>query len=159
MLTGWWRLGLAGLVGLWALAGAAHAAPVDALQRVVYHIDSADPDRQRAALRNVANHLNDVGDHRLDIRVVVQGNGVSMLVMPGTAGGQQVEGQATDRVQVRIEDLKIRGVRFAVCGSSLERRSIRSAGRLYDVAPADIVDSGLAELVRLQGEGYTYIKP
>ena len=154
-----WKSGFAGLVGLLALAGAADAAPDDALQRVVYHIDAGDPDRQRAALRNVLNHLNDVGDDRLDIRVVVQGSGVTMLVLPDGADGQQVPGNATDAVQVRIEDLKIRGVSFAVCGNSLKRREIRSTDRLLDVAADDIVDSGLAELVRLQGNGYTYIKP
>ncbi len=159
MKTRCWQGFLAGLVGLWALAGAVHAAPGDALQRVVYHIDAGDPERQRAALRIVDNHLNDVGDDSLDIRVVVQGNGVSMLVMPDTPAGTRLQGNATDRVQVRIEDLKIRGVSFAVCGSSLRRRDVLSTDGLYDVSPDDIVDSGLAEIVRLQGDGYTYIKP
>ncbi len=159
MKAHWWKIGLAGLVGVWALVGAAHAARADALQRVVYHIDAADPERQRAALRIVNNHLNDVGDDSLDIRVVVQGNGVSMLVIPDAADGAQLQGNATDPVQVSIEDLKIRGVGFAVCGNSLRRRNIHNTGRLFDVGPEDIVYSGLAELVRLQGDGYTYIKP
>jgi intracellular sulfur oxidation DsrE/DsrF family protein len=30
---------------------------------------------------------------------------------------------------------------------------------LYDVDKADIVPSGVAELAKLQAEGYTYIKP
>ena len=121
--------------------------------------DDGDPERQRAALRIVNNHLNDMGDDSLDIRVVVQGNGVTMLVMPNGADGQQVPGNATDWVKVQIEDLKIRGVRFEVCGNSLRRRHIQSLDRLFDVTSEDIVDSGLAELVRLQGDGYTYIKP
>jgi intracellular sulfur oxidation DsrE/DsrF family protein len=157
--TRWWKIGLTGLFGLLALAGAVYATPGDALQRVVYHIDDGDPERQRAALRIVNNHLNDMGDDSLDIRVVVQGNGVTMLVMPNGADGQQVPGNATDRVKVQIEDLKIRGVTFAVCGNSLKRRDIHDANRLFDVAPDDIVDSGVGELVRLQGDGYTYIKP
>ena len=154
-----WRFFFAGLVGLATLAGAAGAAPDGALQRVVYHIDTGEPNRQRAALRNIRNHLNDVGDDRLDIRVVLQGDGVTMLVMPDGASGQQVTGHATGLVQVQIEDLKVRGVKFEVCGNSLRRRHIRSPDRLFDVTSDDIVDSGLAELVRLQGDGYTYIKP
>ena len=159
MIKRWWTISFAGLVGLLALAGAVVAAPGNAPQRVVYHIDAGDPDRQRAALRIVNNHLNDVGDDRLDVRVVVQGNGVSMFVIPDPSGGKQLHGNATDAVQVRIEDLKIRGVSFAVCRASLQRRNIHSTDRLYDVALGDIVDSGLAELVRLQGDGYTYVKP
>ena len=159
-MTGYWRkLGLAGLVGLITWAGALHAAPGDAMQRVAYHIDTGDFERQRTALRNVTNHLNDIGDERLDIRVVVQGNGVSMLLLPDAATDLAVAGNATDQVQVLIDNLKVRGVRFVVCGSSLRRRNILTADRLYDVAADDLVDSGLAELVRLQEHGYTYIKP
>ncbi len=151
----------AGLVGLMASTGAAQAAPEDPLQRVVYHIDAADPERQRAALRIVRNHLNDVGDEHLDIRVVIQGNGVSMLVLPDSDGAaaDALPGHADDRVQVGIEDLKIRGVTFHVCRNSLTRRNVDALNRLYDVGPDDLVDSGLAEIVRLQGDGYTYIKP
>lgn len=143
------------------LSGVAPAAPDDARDRVVYHIDDPDPKRQRAALNIVRNHLNDVGDEQLDVRVVVQGHGVSMLVLPeftdGLAG--DTVGQAGDRVQVRIDNLKTRGVRFTVCNNSLERRQIDARTHLYDVEDGDIVSSGLAELVRLQRHGYTYIKP
>ena len=159
-MTNYWRkLGLAGLLGLITLTGALHAVPGEALQRVVYHIDAGDFERQRSALRNVSNHLNDVGDERLDIRVVVQGNGVSMLVLPEAATDLTVPGNATDPMQVMIENLKVRGVRFLVCDSSLRRRNILTTDRLYDVTADDLVASGLAELVRLQDDGYTYIKP
>lgn len=147
------------MVGLIALTGAAPAAPGDVLQRVVYHIDSGDPERQRTALRNVSNHLNDIGDEHLEIRVVVQGNGVSMLVLPEATADPALYGNATDQMQMLIENLNVRGVRFVVCGNSLRRRNILATDRLYEVATLDIVDSGLVELVRLQGEGYSYIKP
>jgi len=158
MKTARWRSFVAGLVGLLALSGAAPAAPADALQRVVYHIDTGDPERQRAALRTLRNYLNEIGDDGLDIRVVLQGNGVTMLVRPDATDRQKVPGNATPAVQLQIEDLKLRGVRFVVCAHSLERRDIRSTARLFDVTPEDIVDSGLEELVRLQGNGYIYVK-
>ena len=153
------NLGIAGLLGLIALTGAAAAAPGDVPQRVVYHVDSGDLERQRSALRNVSNHLNDIGDERLEIRVVVQGNGVSMLVMPEATADLALYGNATNQIQMVIENLRVRGVRFVVCGNSLRRRNILATDRLYEVAPQDMVDSGLAELVRLQGDGYSYIKP
>lgn len=153
------NLGIAGLLGLIALTGAAAAAPGGVPQRVVYHIDSGDLERQRSALRNVSNHLNDIGDERLEIRVVVQGNGVSMLVMPEATADLALYGNATNQIQMVIENLRVRGVRFVVCGNSLRRRNILATDRLYEVAPQDMVDSGLAELVRLQGDGYSYIKP
>lgn len=151
---------LAGLVGLLiGFVGAAWAAPTDTRERVVYHIDAGDPERQRTALRIVSNHLNDVGDDRLDVHIVLQGNGVTMLLLPDSGTSSAVDANAGDRMQVGVEDLKIRGVSFHVCGNSLTRRNIHSIDRLYDVSRDDIVDSGLAELVRLQNDGYTYIKP
>lgn len=153
------NLGIAGLLGLFALTGAATAAPGHVPQRVVYHIDSGDLERQRSTLRNVSNHLNDIGDEHLEIRVVVQGNGVSMLVLPEATADPALYGNATDQIQVLVDNLNVRGVRFVVCGNSLRRRNILATDRLYEVATHDIVDSGLAELVRLQGEGYSYIKP
>ena len=153
------NLGIAGLVGLIALTAGAAAAPGDVPQRVVYHIDSGDLERQRSALRNVSNHLNDVGDERLEIRVVAQGDGASMLIMPEATGDLALYGNATNQIQMLIENLRVRGVRFVVCGNSLRRRNIFATDRLYEVATQDIVDSGLLELVRLQGDGYSYIKP
>jgi intracellular sulfur oxidation DsrE/DsrF family protein len=153
------NLAIAGLLGLIALTGAAAAAPGDVPQRVVYHIDSGDLERQRSALRNVSNHLNDIGDERLEIRVVAQGDGVSMLVMPEANADLALYGNATNQIQMLIENLRVRGVRFILCGNSLRRRSILATDRLYEVATQDIVDSGLLELVRLQGDGYSYIKP
>ena len=152
------NLAIAGLLGLIPLTGAA-AAPDDGPQRVVYHIDSGDLERQRSALRNVSNHLNDVGDERLEIRVVAQGDGVSMLVVPEATADLALYGNATTQIQMLIENLRVRGVRFVVCANSLRRRNILATDRLYEVATQDIVDSGLLELVRLQGDGYSYIKP
>jgi len=152
---------------MWALVlllGGLTVAPAGALadsgpppQRVVYHVDTADADEQRAALRVIGNHLSDVGDDNVDARVILQGAGVSMLLPPGIHG-RGLSGNGGDRIQVRIDDLKIRGVRFYVCDNSLDRRGIEAREILYDTAPEDIVQSGLAEIVRLQSAGYTYVK-
>ncbi|MCB1791629.1 MAG: DsrE family protein [Gammaproteobacteria bacterium] len=154
-------LAISGLVGLVVCSGVAAAAPESARQKVVYHISDADPERQRAALSNIQNHLNDSGDDALEIEVVVQGDGVTLLLLPGTYPDlpRNLVPNATDQVQIRIENLKIRGVHFEVCASSLKRRGIDDSGRLFDVDADDIVPSGLAELVRLQHAGFTYIKP
>jgi intracellular sulfur oxidation DsrE/DsrF family protein len=50
-------------------------------------------------------------------------------------------------------------VAFQVCGNTLKGKQIDFEGDLYDVDEADIVPSGVAELSRLQGMGYSYIKP
>lgn len=131
--------------------------PERAPERVVYHIDTPDIDVQLAALRVIDNHLNEVGDDNVEARVVLQGAGVSMLLPPGIHGSG-LFGNAGDRTQVRIADLKVRGVNFYVCDNSLNRRGIEARDILYDTGPDEIVHSGLAEIVRLQAAGYTYVK-
>jgi hypothetical protein len=50
-------------------------------------------------------------------------------------------------------------VKFNVCKNTLVGKKIDAASQLYDMDEADIVPSGVAELAKLQAEGYTYIKP
>ena len=52
-----------------------------------------------------------------------------------------------------------RGVDFRVCNNTLEGRDIDAETDLFDVWPEDIVPSGVAELGKLQMEGFAYIKP
>ena len=46
-----------------------------------------------------------------------------------------------------------------VCANTLRGKKVDYENDLYDVSKADIVPSGVAELAKLQAEGYTYIKP
>jgi intracellular sulfur oxidation DsrE/DsrF family protein len=55
--------------------------------------------------------------------------------------------------------LKRQNVAFAVCKNTLTGRKINAEKDLFEVFDDDIVPSGVAELARLQGMGYTYIKP
>jgi intracellular sulfur oxidation DsrE/DsrF family protein len=128
-------------------------------QKVVYHINSDDPDQQVAALRNIQNHINAVGADNLDLKVVMHGDGVSLLLYPDAVGETKMaRGNATEMLQARVTGLKNQGIGFQVCANTLQGRQIDPL-ELYDVAESDIVPSGVAELARLQALGYTYIKP
>ena len=151
---------LAGLVGLIGLAGIATAAD-EAKQKVVYHVNGDDPKQQTGALRNVQNHINAVGKENLDLRVVMHGNGVSMVLLPDAL--EKVKGfksaNASPQMQATIDGLKDQGVQFKVCANTLKGREVDMDNDLYMVEQADIVPSGVAELGILQAQGYAYIKP
>src|SRR5210317_2604690 len=51
-------------------------------QKVVYHINYDNPKRQGGALRNIQNHINAVGKENLDLRVVMHGKGLTMILDP-----------------------------------------------------------------------------
>jgi intracellular sulfur oxidation DsrE/DsrF family protein len=138
------------------LAAASGAMAQDAddygQQKVVYHINyggGADDAAYRAAMRNVQNHINAVGAENLDVKVVLHGDGLGLLM----------QAAENERLQSQIASLKGQNVGFQVCDNTLKGRQISYENDLYDVWEEDIVPSGVAELSRLQQMGYTYIKP
>ncbi|MDC9714476.1 MAG: DsrE family protein [Gammaproteobacteria bacterium] len=129
-------------------------------QKVVYHINYDDPEAQIGALRNIQNHINAVGRENLDFKIVMHGDGLSLLLEPDALESTKLKrGNATDEIQARISGLKDQGIQFQVCANTLQGKKISYEDDLYDVDKADIVPSGVAELSRLQQMGYTYIKP
>lgn len=146
------------LLGL-LLAGFAVAGTY-AKQKVVYHINYDEPKAQAGALRNIQNHINAVGADNLELKVVLHGKGLSLLLEPDAAAETKLpRGNATDEVQAKVSGLKQQGVGFLICANTLKGKKISLADHLYDASDADVVPSGVAELAKLQAEGYVYIKP
>jgi intracellular sulfur oxidation DsrE/DsrF family protein len=118
-------------------------------QKVVYHINYDDQKHLKGAMRNIQNHINAVGEENLDLKVVLHGNGVALLSIAKT----------DPNFESMVVSLKSQDVSFEVCNNTLTGRKINYETDLYDVEETDIVPSGVAELAKLQAEGYTYIKP
>ena len=143
------RVGAVLLALLLALTGvAAQAEPPADPARIVYHINVDDPAHHLNALQYLQSHFEAVGPDGLRARVVLHGGGIHLL------------DYAHDNVELRglVDVLKLQRVEFRLCGNTMESRGVR-LDELYDAEPGDRVPSGLAELMRLQREGYTYIKP
>ncbi len=130
-------------------------------QKVVYHINYDNPKAQTGALRNIQNHINAVGAEHLDLKVVLHGNGLSLLLEPSSLDNVRnfKSANATEKMTAQIAGLKDQGVDFNVCANTVRGRKVDYTTDLYDVAEADIVPSGVAEVARLQAMGYSYIKP
>jgi intracellular sulfur oxidation DsrE/DsrF family protein len=141
-------------------SGLVTAAATDK-QQVVYHVNYYGPKAHVGALRNIQNHINAVGAANLDLKVVLHGNGVAMLMYPDAVGkneNKMKEGNATEEMQATIAGLKDQGIQFQICANTLKGRNI-STDDLYDFAESDVVPSGVAQLAILQGQGYAYVKP
>lgn len=130
-------------------------------QKVVYHINYDNPKQQAGALRNIQNHINAVGAENMDIKVVLHGNGLALLLYPDSLAKLKKfkHANASDSMTASIDGLKNQGVAFNVCANTVKGRKVDAQNDLYDVNPSDIVPSGVAELTHLQAQGYTYIKP
>ncbi len=147
----------AALVAL-AVSSAQAADPMTALppagyyafQKVVYQNDGGLPDDRtyfERELHNIANHIA-AADGKVEIRVVSWGLGLKPF-----------QAAKTDpALSGLLDQLRAKGVRFLICRNSLKAMNLKPED-LYGVKWDDVVPSGVAELARLQGQGFVYIHP
>ena len=130
-------------------------------QKVVYHINYDNPKQQAGALRNIQNHINAVGAENLELKVVLHGNGLALLLEPDslTKLKKFKYANANETMTAKIDSLKNQGVKFNVCANTVRGRKVDIDTDVYNVDKSDIVPSGVAEVARLQAMGYSYIKP
>ncbi len=130
-------------------------------QKVVYHINYDNPKKQAGALRNIQNHINAVGAENLDLKVVLHGNGLALLLEPDSLDKLKKfkNANANETMTAKIDSLKNQGIEFNVCENTVRGRKVSIDSDLYNVDKKDIVPSGVAEVARLQQMGYAYVKP
>jgi len=144
-------LALAGAVGAALLSGCGtmgmdRKADV-AEDKVVYHINDTE-EQAVNALRNIGNHLE--VNPKAKIVVVAHSRGVDFLFK----GARDKNGNPYN---VKVEELKERGVQFGVCSITVRNRKLDTAKFIPE---AGYVPSGVAEITRLQQrEGYAYLRP
>jgi intracellular sulfur oxidation DsrE/DsrF family protein len=115
----------------------------DDAMRVVIHVDDPSPERQRLALGNARNLLDDVGEDAVAVEIVFNGPAISAL---------SVGSEFSDE----LVSLQTRGVELLGCHNSMV-----AAGLLREdlLVGATVVPSGIAHLVRRQGDGWAYVRP
>lgn len=130
-------------------------------QKVVYHINYDNPKKQAGALRNIQNHINAVGAENLELKVVLHGNGLALLLEPESLPQltKFKHANANETMTAKIDSLKNQGVEFNVCANTVKGRKVNLENDLYNVDEKDIVPSGVAEVAYLQAKGYSYVKP
>ena len=154
-------MAMALVVGAAIQSGDAYADNGYGKQKVVYHINYDNPKQQAGALRNIQNHINAVGKENLEVRVVLHGNGLALLLEPDSLEKltKFKHANADEKMTARIDGLKDQGVSFNVCANTVRGRKVDMQTDLYNVEQSDIVPSGVAEVAKLQQEGFVYIKP
>lgn len=143
------------MLSLMTLAAALLLVPGTALateygkQKVVYHINGGDPQQNFGALRNIQNHIDAVGADNMDIKVVMHGAGLNLLI----------NAKENQDMRASVDKLKMQNVEFFVCNNTVVSRKLDASKDLYDAKESDVIPSGVAHLAYLQAQGYTYIKP
>lgn len=121
-------------------------------QKVVYHVSTRGSwrDREGEAWRLIAvvnNHINAVEPDPIELRIVFQGDGIDALR----------RAKSNPKLAAAFDNLKKRGVAFSVCANTLDAYHM-SLETLHGVKEQDLVQAAVAEFVRLQQKGFSYIK-
>lgn len=135
--------GSLGISGYVAASDKSNVAP----DKVVYHVNNTD-DQAADALRNISNHLE--VNPKAKIVVVTHAKGVDFLF-------NDAKDKGGNPYNIRVEELKSKGVQFDVCEITLRNRKLEKSKFIPE---ATYVPSGVAEITRLQARGgYAYLRP
>jgi intracellular sulfur oxidation DsrE/DsrF family protein len=127
----------------WSAASAA-ARPGDAAgYRVVFQVTADSPEQWNGLLGNIENLRRALGDQLREVEVVAHGPGLGLVLRTNSAYAD------------RMAALSNQGVRFLACENTLARRKLAKADLLPFVGT---VDSGVAQVVRRQRQGWQYIR-
>ena len=138
------------------------ATAQDDTQRVVYHVDFADPTRYSATLTSINNLILDAEQtlQPWDVHLVLVGHGIRFATddpLEGTpyAADEELEERRAElkgRLQTLIE---VREVKVHLCDTTRKEIGL-SKDKLYD--GVGLVNSGVAKIADLQRQGYAYLK-
>lgn len=110
---------------------------------LLLHVDEAD-DSLGVALGNAVNYAMALEKEAFRMVLVVNSQGVTELTADNTAIARPLE---------KAHHL---GLSIRVCRNALQAAGITPAALFPQCM---VVPSGIVELVRLQGDGYAYVKP
>lgn len=151
------RLGIAlSLLGAAALIGALVATAQDrprqsAAHKVAIHIDDNDAKVMNLALnnaKNVLDHYRRKGE-TVRIEIVTYGPGLHMLRAD------------TSPVKQRVAEMSLASpeVSFSACGNTQANMTKQEGKDVPLVSEARVVPSGVVQLIELQEQGFSYIRP
>ena len=103
------------------------------------------------ALNNAANIYKYYGEtgEAVEVRLVANGPGLHMF--------REDTSPVKDRIAAM--SLEHESLTFAACGNTHRVMSSKSGSDVTLISEAEMIPSGVVELIELQGEGWAYIRP
>jgi intracellular sulfur oxidation DsrE/DsrF family protein len=113
------------------------------MHRLVLDVSGAGSERWEGVLRNIENVRRAFGAQNVEVQVVTHGSDLSFFEL------------SNEEAMDRLRGLHSEGVRFVVCENTMRQQRL-TRERLIPFV--EVVDSGIAELVRKQEAGWAYVK-
>ena len=141
----------AGLLGALALNTpfliAAHAQSAGTAgkkrQGLVIQVSDNDPAKWNLALNNAKNVQADLGAANVEIELVAYGPGIAMI-------------KAGSPVAMRIDEATLTGMKVVACENTMTNMKLTRADMLKGL---EYVPAGVVEIMRLQQQGWAYVRP
>lgn len=113
---------------------------------VALQLSDADPKKERLVLSVASNLLKAYGPDKVAVEVVTFGPGIDLL-------------RATNEHRALVDSLVTQGVRFSVCGNTLDTIE-RDTGKRPAINPHAVeVQVGVGHLLDLTERGFTIVRP
>ena len=114
--------------------------------KIVYHVSELD--KVPFVLGNMRNHIKGAGGpDKLDM----------VLVVHGPAGKAFHKSKSNPKVEQRVDNLGIDGVKFNMCGNTMRAQKVKISDLLSGFSRHD--EGGVVRIAELQSKGYIYIRP
>lgn len=112
-----------------------------AQNRVVFQLNDEDSRKWHTVLTNINNVQEELG--KVEVAVVVIGPALGML-------------KADALTANKVQDAMSAGVRFVACGNSMSAMKLEKDDMIDRI---DYARAGYVEIMRLQQQGWTYLRP
>jgi intracellular sulfur oxidation DsrE/DsrF family protein len=113
---------------------------------IVLQLSDSDPKKERLVLSVASNLQKAYGQDRIAIEIVAFGPGIDLL-------------RVANKNRALVDSLVTQGVRFSVCGNTLDTIE-RETGKRPKINPHAVeVQAGVERLLTLSEGGYTIVRP
>ncbi|MBU0654522.1 MAG: DsrE family protein [Gammaproteobacteria bacterium] len=131
------------------LVNSVHAEDETATEQIhqlVIQINSDSMDEQDHVLSNIVNLQKYYGLDNIEIEVVAYGSGIWLV---------------TDKSNFanRVESLMMQNVVFTACGNTMDSVEAKSGARPTLLDGVEITKAGIARIIELQEQGWSYLSP
>jgi intracellular sulfur oxidation DsrE/DsrF family protein len=114
--------------------------------KLVIQVSTDDLRVQQIALNNAINLQKHYGMDNIDIEIVAYGPGLRMLTTNHT-------------LAPRIKSLTFQDIQFSACGNTLHSIEEKTGFAPKLIKGVKIVPAGVARIIELQEQGYSYVRP
>ncbi len=138
---------LTALLPVLLLIGFTTTASADEVKhKLVIQVSTDDPRTQKIAMNNAVNLQKLYGVDNVDIEIVAYGPGLKMMT-------------ANSEYAARVKSLAVQDIKFSACMNTMNKMK-KKLGHLPKLAEGvGTVKAGVARIMELQEQNYSYIRP